>query len=236
MHLIIDQGNTYTKVGIFNQHELLRAERFSDNELELFLTNEVDVRAIPCFFSSVRANPEQLLSFLPHAKRIQPELRMPFESNYATPHTIGTDRLADVAGGIFLYPNENLLVIDAGTCITYNVVLNRCFVGGAISPGLNMRLKAMHEFTGKLPLVTADQMPPVNAKSTEQSLLNGAMRGTLAEVEGMVDFFCSENGPLRVIVTGGDASFLANHLESPIFAVPFLTLIGLNEIFLFNSN
>jgi type III pantothenate kinase len=236
MHLIIDQGNTYNKVGLFEQHELLRAERLSDDELALFIAKEIDAETTPCFFSSVRASHNAILSLLPQSKCMEPGLRLPFTNSYTTPNTLGTDRLADVAGAIFLYPNKSLLVVDAGTCITYNVVVKGCFVGGAISPGINMRLKAMHEFTGKLPLITATELPAINSQSTKDSLLNGAMRGTLAEVKSMADYFCSENGPLHVIVTGGDASFLADHLESPIFAVPFLTLIGLNEIFLFNSN
>jgi type III pantothenate kinase len=236
MHLIIDQGNTFTKVGLFDGHDLVHADRFSDDQLQAFFSSYENLNSTACFFSTVRADASVILDHLPHAQAMSSSNKLPFEVEYATPQTLGTDRLADIAGGLFLHPKKNILVIDLGTCITYNVAVNDTFVGGAISPGIRSKLRAMHEFTGKLPLIENYSLPATNAQNTIDSMLNGAVRGTLAEVKGMVHFFCNENGPLDVIVTGGDASLLAEHHESPIFAVPFLTLIGLNEIFLFNSN
>jgi type III pantothenate kinase len=231
MHYIVDQGNTLTKVALFEGSKLLRSFQLTDHQLESFQPDD----PCPCFFSSVRSDAESITSKWKIAEKFDREKhRLPFSLNYENASTLGTDRIADVTGARFLHPHTNLLVIDAGTCVTYNLLIADVFTGGAISPGMHMRMRAMHTFTGKLPLVEPVAKPELIAINTHQSLQSGAMHGLVSEIDGMIKKFCSHYGTLSVILTGGDMSFLAENLESPIFAIPFLTLIGLNEIYLLN--
>jgi type III pantothenate kinase len=118
--------------------------------------------------------------------------------------------------------------------VTYSVIKNGAFIGGAISPGLQMRFKSLHQFTGRLPLLSSStESVETTGKSTEESILSGVEVGIMKEIEGMIDSFCSENGPLNVILTGGDGSYLGSRLKSPIFANENLTLEGLNQIYLY---
>jgi type III pantothenate kinase len=159
------------------------------------------------------------------------ETPLPIKNLYATPQTLGCDRLAAVVGAAHLYPNQNLLVIDAGTAITYELLSAKGeYLGGNISPGISLRFKALHHYTGKLPLCErADSYAPVGT-DTQSAIAAGVLNGVLYEVQANVEQFSLKIPNLIAILTGGDADFFANRLKKPIFVVCDLVLIGLNRI------
>jgi type III pantothenate kinase len=156
---------------------------------------------------------------------------LPFKNLYRTPLTLGIDRLAAVAGALASFPAQNCLVVDAGTCMTYELLTAQAeYLGGNIAPGIAMRLKAMHAFTAKLPEVSKGETEDWVGYSTESALRNGAQWGAAFEIEGTIARLQGKFSPLTVILTGGDAIFLAKMLKSQIFVLPDLVLIGLNKI------
>ena len=137
----------------------------------------------------------------------------------------------------FLYPNRNVLVIDAGTCITYDLInKNEEYFGGSISPGLTIRFNALHTFTGKLPLVSHRNYYELAGNDTETSILSGVINGFLFEVDSVIDSYRDRYDDLKVLVCGGDYQFLADRLKNSIFAIPELVLVGLNEILDYNES
>lgn len=188
--------------------------------------------------SSVAAPDAVLLNDLNrqlHVIEFHHGLRLPFENMYRTPESQGKDRLAAVAGAIALFPGAACIVIDGGTCIKYEVLTaDGKYLGGNIAPGLRMRTKAMHHFTARLPEVETALPDDEVGYSTETALQNGAFRGLLLEIEGFVTLFEKKvDSNLKVILTGGDAAFLSEHLHLKNMTLePDLTLIGLNETLL----
>jgi type III pantothenate kinase len=162
---------------------------------------------------------------------------LPVVNLYATPLTLGVDRLAGVCGAQQIFPLQHCLVIDAGTCITYDFLDKEGkYYGGGISPGLKMRFQAVHTFTAKLPLVTPKGHVPLIGNSTESCIQSGVVNGVLAELDGIIDQYGKKFEGLRVILCGGDAMFFENQLKASIFASPELVLIGLNSILNYNVN
>jgi len=162
---------------------------------------------------------------------------VPFSNIYASPHTLGLDRMAAVAGGQLLYQNTSCLIVDIGTCITYDVLDSKgVYHGGGISPGVEMRLKAMHKFTSKLPLVSPKGSPQLIGKTTKECLLSGATLGAIAEVDGIISQYKQFFNDLTIIFCGGGAKFFESKIKGHIFAVPNLVLIGLNQILRYNLN
>lgn len=161
---------------------------------------------------------------------------LPIENLYETPETLGKDRLAAAIGANELFPDQNLLVIDAGTAITYDLVSEKNqFIGGNISPGLEMRFKALNHFTGKLPLVSySDVFQPIG-KNTIDAIRAGVQNGILYEIEQCIDAFNRNYQNLRIIMTGGDSNFFDKKLNYSIFVNFNLTLIGLNRILEHNA-
>ena len=169
--------------------------------------------------------------------------RLPVHNYYKTPNTLGTDRLANLVGARSLFPGKNILIISAGTCITYDVITSSDeYYGGNITPGIDMRLKAMHTFTSRLPLIKKEMKSQLYGDSTATAMLTGTLQGTALEVTGFIQTYRKEYRALRIVLTGGDAPLIENILskqayrkESKIFAVPHLTLHGLNEILLLHG-
>lgn len=161
---------------------------------------------------------------------------LPFQNQYATPATLGKDRLAAIAGAQALYPGINCLVVDCGTCIKYDLLTSEgSFIGGNIAPGLIMRSKAMHHFTAQLPEVALQLPENYIGDSTQTALQNGAFRGAILEMNGFVRLFHSDYQPLQVILTGGDSNFLFSVIEATDKRLePHLTLHGLNHILTHN--
>ncbi|MFT7498501.1 MAG: type III pantothenate kinase, partial [Porticoccaceae bacterium] len=145
------------------------------------------------------------------------------------------DRIALASASVFKFPNKNVLVIDAGTCITYDFIDKKgVYYGGAIAPGIEMRYKSLYTFTDKLPLLDVTDPKQLTGNSTEESIHSGIVNGILSEIEGMIDRYKEKNKELTVVLTGGDTNFLAKRLKNSIFANPNFLLEGLNNILNYN--
>jgi type III pantothenate kinase len=238
MNLVIDYGNTLAKVGIFDHETLIEKHTFSDpHKLHQFL----DKSAAENFLvSSVNADEHQILTWAKNAQRkfvLHHTLPLPITNLYTTPQTLGVDRLAGVCGAHQLFPKQHCLVIDAGTCITFDFAdSNGNYHGGAISPGMIMRFQAVHTFTARLPLVSPTDHPELIGDSTETCIQSGVINGLLAETKGIIQQYSTKFDGLKVILCGGDAQFFENKLKGSIFAVPDLVLVGLNSILIYNVN
>lgn len=237
MILAIDSGNTFSKVGWFEKDRLLRSAfglRFE--ELIQVVRSERPERIIFSSVSYTADEFQQALQLNVPVLRLTNKTAMPVRINYDTPETLGVDRLAAAVGASHLYPSRALVVIDAGTCITYDLVdQERVFQGGAIAPGLRMRLKAMHHFTRRLPLIEEPEAVSLIGKSTVKAMHSGAANGMMAEVRGMIAAYRDEYPGAEVVMCGGDLTFFESRLKLPIFAVPELVLIGLNRILQYND-
>ena len=229
--MVVDYGNSAAKVGIFD-NEMLR-EKLTFTSLTSLQDYVKTSTAENFIISSVNVDPELVLTLSTSKKKfsLTPDLSLPIQNKYATPKPLGMDRLASACGAFHLFPSENTLTIDAGTCITYEFTDRQGnYLGGAISPGLLMRFKAVHTFTAKLPLITPKENVPLVGDSTETSIQSGIVNGLIAEIEGLIEKYQHEFGSVRVILCGGDARFFENQLKASIFASPDLVLIGLNSI------
>ena len=236
MNLVVDYGNSAAKVAIFNHLDLVEKHTFSDlNDLRNFLQQSTAENLI---VSSVTTEASQLTQWAVNARQkfiLSHTLPLPIRILYKTPHTLGVDRIAGACGALQLFPASCSLVIDAGTCITYDFIdSNGNYHGGGISPGLMMRFKAVHTFTARLPLVQPTENPELIGNSTESSIQSGVIYGLAAEIEGIIGRYRSQFPDLKVILCGGDARFFENKLKDSIFASPDLVLIGLNSVLIHN--
>lgn len=239
MNLIIDIGNTRTKLGIFGKEKLIRKavleKGWGVKELQAFIAErKIDHAAV----STVAGLEEKTGQFLKNFKtyfKLSAATPLPIKNNYKSPKTLGNDRLAAVIGAHYLYPGKGCLVIDAGTCITYDFINAKgVYEGGNITPGINMRLKAMHHFTASLPLVERRNLTSPIGKDTNTSILTGGQLGALMEMQGFMKMYEAKFGPVNVILTGGDADYFANKMKTKIFVNSNLVLIGLNQILKYN--
>ncbi|MBE9464336.1 type III pantothenate kinase [Dyadobacter sp. UP-52] len=236
MNVVVDSGNTYSKIGWFSGDNLIRYEtRLGFTELIDLIRAELPERII---YSSVN---RPLNEFLEALDRDVPVLNLtgvttvPVQKDYETPHTLGADRIAAACGANWMFPGKDVLVIDMGTSITYDMVDQQgIFRGGLISPGVRMRFNALHTFTKRLPLFDPEKDPEFIGKSTKNAIQSGVMNGTLAEIEGIINRYRNEIPSLCVVICGGDVPFFESSLKPPIFAVPELVLIGLNRILTYN--
>ncbi len=238
MNLVVDYGNTSAKVGFFNQQKLVEHSTIhSPKDLKEFLQGADAPNVI---IRSVSHPAEDILSHATRARRkfiLDHRLPLPVQNHYSTPETLGVDRIAGVCGGLQLFPGSDTLIIDAGTCITYDLVdAERNYRGGSISPGFRMRFRAMHEFTTRLPLVDPAEAPAFVGDSTTASMQSGVYYGIIAEVDGIIARYGEKYKEMKVVLTGGDAGAFENRLKAPIFASPNLVLIGLNSILEHNVN
>jgi len=236
-HLCIDWGNSSVKAAVFSDtDELLANARFPHTEAPDILSSLVEThRPEAGILCSVVQHPEQVEHMLSRQMRffynLDMQTRLPVMNAYHSPETLGADRLALVAGAYAQFPDKNNLVISLGTCVTYNFILkSRAFRGGAISPGLRMRLKAMHDYTDKLPEVQPEGELLLLGYDTETSMRNGAVNGMAFEIDGMISAYAAQYPDFNAVLTGGDMSFFEGKLKSKIFADPDLLLKGLHLI------
>ena len=242
MLLAIDVGNTQIKSAVFEQNKLLQKDIFPyldwEKNVKNILNNFPKIENI--VVSSVgKLNKDAFLNFENHIKVhfITREINFPFNNLYATPNTLGIDRMILASGAVLQFPKANRLVIDAGTCVTYDFIdENDNYLGGAISPGIRLRYEALHNYTAKLPLLI--QQIPLDeiGNSTEQSIHSGVVNGILFEIEGFVNKLSIDNKNFIIILTGGDAVFLAKRLKNTIFANSNFLLESLNQTFQYNQN
>lgn len=237
--LCFDFGNTRLKCAVFD-NDLLK---------EVFVLNNAAPETVKQYVNQYKATHSILSSVVNHTQELENMLatttifhkldhnsKLPFTTLVGKPETIGADRLALVAAAVLLYPGMHNLVIGLGSCITFNFV-NKFheFLGGSISPGLEMRLKAMHQFTAKLPLIKPDGNFPLVGYDTKTNMLSGAILGMSKEIDGIAAEYALRYGNFNVLLTGGDMGFFAPHLKREIFADPHLIYKGLYAINKSNS-
>ncbi|PRX45656.1 type III pantothenate kinase [Salegentibacter salegens] len=241
MNLIIDVGNSAVKSAVFQNAKILRSYVFPfEKFFEKFQQIKKDYPQIAfSILSSVIKDTSEIEEILRNETKLfvlGENTRLPFKNNYASPQTLGKDRLALVAAGAKEYSNTNLLIIDAGTCITFDFKNDKNeYLGGAISPGLQMRLKALHHFTAKLPLIELEENISLIGDSTQKGMLSGVLNGVAAELDGIIDRYKADYKYLTIILTGGDTQILSKRVKNGIFANPNFLLEGLNYILEFNK-
>lgn len=241
MNLVIDVGNTRVKAAVYEEDTLCEIVVFSKNkflsEIKKIIKNYKISNAIISSVALISSKKIEKLQKLVPLLQVSAQLKMPFKNLYATPHTLGVDRIALTFAAAMKYPTQNVLIIDAGTCITYDFLNHKNeYLGGAISPGLAMRYKSLHTFTSKLPLLPINQPNSFIGNSTNESINAGIVCGVLHEIDGIITQYKEKYLDLTVILTGGDTNFLSKQLKSSIFATQNFLLEGLNEILIFNIN
>jgi type III pantothenate kinase len=239
MNLCIDRGNSTTKIGIFVNDKLFTTKVFKKFGLlqleqifsEYFIENVI--------LSGVVDTEIVLKNFLKEKSdffiELSHETKLPFENRYLTPETLGKDRIAAVAGAAWLKPNADLLVIDAGTAITYDFIdAKGIYHGGNISPGVEMRAKALHQFTSKLPYVVPKEEFTLLGNNTTSAISAGIVQGIVFEIDGYIQTLKFKYPELSTFLTGGSIFYFDKKLKNSIFAEKFLVLFGLNRILQYN--
>lgn len=242
-NLTIDNGNTSVKVAFFIGTELVATNRFMRRDVRLldrFISTYKPDSAIMCSTASSEASQrvEELINQrCSRVMSLTHETPMPISLGYRTPQTLGRDRIATAVGAWSIAQGGDVLVIDAGTAITYDLVTaDGCFVGGNIAPGLGLRFKSLHEHTGRLPLVDADGDTPVMGYDTQTAIRSGVLLGLLGEIRSCIATLKMSHPGLTVFLTGGDGKFLHNRLgEEGVIYQEHLAAEGLNRIYLYNE-
>lgn len=242
MNLIVDVGNSFIKVAVFKADKVIEVAQTAESDFLKKISNifENHPSIAKIMVSSVGklsdAYIEGLSVFAP-VLILNKNSKLPFKNEYATPKTLGVDRIALVAAAFYTYPQKNCLIIDAGTCITYDFLDEKgVYKGGAISPGIRMRYKAMHAFTAKLPLIDSFELENFIGNSTETCMISGVINGTISEIEATILQYQRKFKDLTVILTGGDSHFLSKRLKSSIFAHPNFLMEGVNYILELNKH
>jgi type III pantothenate kinase len=239
MNLIVDIGNTSTKLAVFEGNIKLSQSRISElscEELEQELTrykiNKViisSVKKIPLIIS------ELFLTNIPYVHILSGKSLLPFKIENETPETLGSDRIAAVAGAYKLFPRADILIIDAGTALTFEFLTEGCYKGGTISPGLRMRFKALNKFTARLPLVSPSSDFTFPGKNTSDAITGGVITGMTYEINEYIRTFENKHTNYKVILTGGDSEFLKDKLNHHLTYMPDIVIDGLNYILEYNA-
>ena len=239
MNLIIDIGNTRSKLAVFEKDmvvEIFVVETTEIvKELKKITSKHLVSHSIISTVVNIADNITKEIVDLVNPLQLTSEVKIPFKNLYATPKTLGVDRIALVAAAVKKYSNKNVLVIDAGTCITFDFVSkDKEYLGGAISLGIMMRYKALHEFTSKLPLLSLKELSSFIGNDTNSSIHSGVINGVCNEIDGVINQYKKMHQDLTVVLTGGDTIFLAKQLKSIIFANPNFVLEGLHTVLTYN--
>ena len=239
VNLIIEQGNTSTKVAIYAEGNLKASfvyKTFDKSKLKpLFDVYSLDKG----IYSTVADVDEDLIAYLKERLScfiyFDNDVRLPITIKYKTPHTLGKDRIAAVVGAYYLQPNRNILIIDAGTCITYELLeASGSYLGGNISPGMTTRFKALNDYTKKLPLVNEREEVPCWGTCTEDAIRAGVVNGIVFEMDGYIKKEKELYSDVLVFLTGGHSFYFESRLKNSIFADINLVLTGLNRILEYN--
>ncbi len=240
MNLVIDVGNTLVKWGVFESGKSIFKRVFGKDDFlkELAAVSATYPSIQQTIVSSVgKLSEEQVEQLMQQFEVItlDQQTAIPFTNRYSTPETLGVDRIALVSAAAKEFPDKNVLIIDAGTAITYDFLsASNEFLGGAISPGVSMRYKSLHNYTAKLPLLEANFPKSWIGDSTTESLHSGVLNGILFEMDGFIEAYKNKFDNLTVILTGGDAHFLRDRIKNDIFANSNFLLEGLNHILEYN--
>lgn len=239
VHFCLDFGNTRKKIGYFQGDKLINEISLRD-DYEEHIISLLDLhQPESAILSSVVNHSTEIENVLREKTKftlLDHSTRLPFLNAYGSPKTLGDDRMALVAGLRHFYPNKNSLAISVGTCITYNFLAeNHTFRGGGISPGVNMRLQSLHDYTDQLPLVSDRGYDSLLGFDTETSIRSGVLNGVAAEIDGIIDRYKDEYGEINAVLTGGDTRYFARQLKNEIFADQYFTLKGLYAILIHNE-
>jgi len=242
MYLIIDIGNSFVKLAVF-QDDILKNKVIVElkhivNEIKNLKVKYIKIqKAIISSVGRLQKHEATMINELLDLTILDHKTKLPFINLYETPKTLGVDRIALVCASIKKFPRKNALIIDAGTCITYDFVSsNNHYLGGAISPGIRMRYESLHNLTANLPLLDTEHPNSIIGSSTKTSIHSGIINGVLNEIDGNINVYLEKYPNLTVILTGGDSNFLSKQLKSSIFVNNNFLLEGLYYILQFNSD
>jgi type III pantothenate kinase len=239
VNLVLDVGNSLLKIALFEKSELIQKFKFSEN----YKRNIEDIiskyKVTHSIISNVGRIDDSIINILKKSTNlllVSNQLKIPFKNLYKSKNTLGQDRLALVSAAAFNFPNENVLIVDVGSCITYDFKNNNNeYLGGGISPGISMRFKSLNTFTSNLPLIDFDSIYQLIGNSTKNSITSGVVNGTISEINGIIQQYREEFKNIRIILTGGDSNFLLKRIKNTIFADRNFLLIGLNKLLEDNS-
>jgi type III pantothenate kinase len=238
MNLILDFGNTYKKIAVVSQREIvyLTAQKHIEVKDIVEIGTKYDIRN--AILSSVVNDTEEIEHYLEERYtfiKLSQETRLPIKNAYETKNTLGSDRLACAVAAYEYFPNENVLVLQLGTCITSDFITKEgVYLGGSISPGMNMRFKALHYFSAKLPLMMYRRHHPVLGKSTQESIWSGVIHGIIAECNYLIDYYKSNYDSVKIILTGGNRRILKNTINNDVLSLKDFVIFGLNAILNYN--
>ena len=240
MNLVIDIGNTKVKVAVFELDTVITTVVCEEinllEELKKILNKYPIIQSIVSSVKDISEEYRKEINKLPLLVTLNTTTILPFKNRYTTPSTLGNDRIALAAAAVCVYPLKNTLVIDAGTCITFDFINSKNeYLGGAISPGIGMRYKSLHQYTGKLPLLSKNEEFKLIGASTNSSIHSGIINGIIYEIKGVIAQYQEDFGDLTIVLTGGDTKFLSKQLKNSIFANQNFLLRGLNKILTFNN-
>ena len=238
--LCFDFGNTLLKCGVFEIDQLTDIVTLENDEPQTITELLDKYKPERTILSSVvdhNAEVEKILAEKSSFLKLDATVKLPFTTPVGKPETIGADRLALAAFASFFYRDQNTLVIALGSCITYNFINKyNSFNGGSISPGMEMRFKALNYYTAKLPLVKVDWNFPLIGYDTTTNILSGVLQGMTSEIDGIIDEYKKKFEKFNVLLTGGDTANFVRHLKNKIFADPYLILKGLYAISKYNED
>lgn len=239
MNLVVDFGNTRQKLALFDKEgKLFHWGVFKELPEETIKDFLGDRKPEAYIVSSVIKSSFEQFSFIEaFSVFLNQKTPIPIKNDYQTPETLGADRIAVAVAANQLFPDKDVLVIDAGTTITYEFkTKNGRYLGGGISPGIVMRFTALNNYTARLPLIEFDhQLPDLIGSTSEKSIKSGVINGVVAEMEGVISAYKKKYSGLQIIITGGDSLFFEKAIKSSIFADENLVLKGLNEILEYNK-
>lgn len=247
MRLIIDFGNTLTKVALYKNNKEIKLQSINNITKELLkafileqeANNSASTKITHCIVSSVINYPSDIREFLKsqyYFIALNPKTPIPIEIKYKTPNTLGQDRIAAAVAGNSMFPDHDVLIVDAGTCITFDYINKKGeYLGGAISPGINLRFKALNNYTDNLPLIRHfGEKEELVGKSTTDSIKSGVINGVKAEINGILELYKTKYPGIKIIFTGGNINYFDTTTKNNIFAVANLVLKGLNTILDYN--
>lgn len=241
MKLVIDRGNTRYKLAVFEKDDMVYFSSFQTLSVGILENLFCKFDLQQAIVSSVAGEEEeQVMNYLMDNTELfsmTDELYLPIRIDYSTPSTLGKDRIAAVVAASVLYSGDAVLVIDAGSCVCFDFVdENKVYRGGSITTGIEMKYKALHNFTTDLPLIEIEHENVILCeKSTIGCIKSGVLNGTVAEIESMINWYLKENDNIKVVLTGGDAGFIAERLNCNVIVEDKLVLKGLNIILNVNA-
>ena len=220
--ICFDFGNSRLKAAVFSGDNIIEEVTLNDDSIEsiqVLLDKHKPAKTILSSVINHNIEIETVLSNQTKFHKLSAASKLNFTISVGKPETVGVDRLALLAGAAYFHPNKNNLIIGLGSCITYNFINEKAqFLGGSISPGMNMRFKSMHDYTAKLPLVAEDWNFPLIGYDTKTNLQSGVIVGIISEIAGFIEIYGEKFGNFNVVLTGGNSTYFASQLKNKIFA------------------